>query len=93
MAALSRKGDKNSAGGELLRGAASVTCDGIPVALHVSRVSPHAPYGKPHPPHASSVTTSASPTVFCEGLPVVRVGSSTSCGHKIVGGSSGVNVP
>jgi uncharacterized Zn-binding protein involved in type VI secretion len=93
MAALSRKGDKNSAGGQLIRGASNVVCNGRPVALHVSKVSPHAPWGKKHPPHAASVTTDGSGTVICEGLPVVRVGTNTSCGHKIVQGSGDVNVP
>lgn len=88
MPGIARVGDVNSAGGQLIRGAGTVFLDGKSVALHVSPVSPHAPWGKPHPPHASSVTTSGSSTVICEGSPVVMIGSTTSCGHSIIGGSS-----
>lgn len=93
MPALSRQGDKNSVGGQLMRGSSTVICDGKPVALHVSKVSSHSPWGKRHPPHQSSVTVDGSSTVICDGLPVVRVGSQTSCGHKIVQGSGTVQVP
>jgi uncharacterized Zn-binding protein involved in type VI secretion len=90
MAGICRVGDKNSAGGELMTGSTTVMLEGKPVALHPSKVSPHAPWGKPHPPHSSSVTTSGSENVFVEGKPVVMKGSSTSCGHPIVGGSEKV---
>jgi uncharacterized Zn-binding protein involved in type VI secretion len=94
MPALSRKGDKNSVGGQLMRGSSTVICDGKPVALHVSKVTPHSPWQKKrHPPHQSSVTVDGSSTVICDGVPVVRVGSQTSCGHKIVQGSGTVQVP
>lgn len=93
MPALSRKGDKNSVGGQLMRGSSTVVCDGLPVALHVSQVTPHSPFGKRHPPHKASVTVEGSSTVICDGLPVVKVGSQTSCGHKIVQGSGTVQVP
>jgi uncharacterized Zn-binding protein involved in type VI secretion len=93
MPNLSRKGDKNSAGGKLMRGSSTVICDGLPVALHVSQVTPHSPFGKRHPPHKASVTVDGSPTVICDGVPVVRVGSQTSCGHKIVQGCGTVIVP
>jgi len=84
---LSRLGDVNQVGGAITRGASTVVCNGIPVGLHVSPISPHAPWGKPHPPHARAVTTSASPDVICEGSPVLRIGSGNSCGHSIVSGS------
>ena len=93
MAALSRKGDTNQVGGAIMRGAGSVFCNGIPVGLHVSQITPHAPWGRPHPPHDAAKTTSASPTVFAEGVPVLKVGSGNSCGHSIVQGSPNVNVP
>lgn len=84
---LSRIGDLNSAGGAIVRGAGSVLCNGIPVGLHVSPITPHAPWGRRHPPHARAVTTSASPDVICEGSPVLRITSGNSCGHSIVQGS------
>lgn len=80
---LSRKGDTNQAGGAIVRGAATVFCNGIPVGLHVSPITPH-PTG---PQHRNAVTTTASPNVICEGSPVLRVTSGNSCGHSIVVGS------
>ena len=93
MAALSRKGDTNQTGGAIMRGSSTVFANGIPVGLHVSQITPHAPWGRPHPPHDAATTTSGSPTVFADGVPVLRVGSGNSCGHSIVQGSPDVNVP
>lgn len=93
MPKLSRKGDTDQPGGQIMRGAGTVFANGIPVGLHVSRITPHAPYGDPHPPHAAAVTTDGSPTVFAEGCPVLRVGSGNSCGHSIVQGSPDVFCP
>lgn len=76
-----------------MRGAGTVVCNGIPVGLHVSQITPHAPFGRPHPPHRAAMTTEGSPTVFCEGDPVLRVGSGNTCGHSIVQGSSDVFCP
>ena len=85
---LSRLGDKNQAGGAIMRGASSVVCNGIPVGLHVSQITPH-PTGSLH---AKAVTTTASPDVVCEGSPVLRITSGNSCGHSIVQGSGNVVV-
>jgi len=93
MAQLSRKGDTNQVGGAIMRGAGTVFANGIPVGLHVSQMSSHAPWGRPHPPHEAAMTTSGSPTVFCEGVPVLKVGSGNSCGHSISQGSPDINVP
>ncbi len=93
MPNLSRLGDVNTAGGRILRGAGTVFCNGIAVGLHVSTISPHAPFGKPHPPHSAAKTTDGSPTVFCEGVPVLRIGSGNSCGHRISQGSPDVFCP
>lgn len=81
---LSRVGDSNQVGGKIVRGAGTVICNGIPVGLHVSPITPH-PKGKKH---KVAVTTTASPDVICEGSPVLRVTSGNSCGHSIVQGSS-----
>jgi uncharacterized Zn-binding protein involved in type VI secretion len=90
---LSRKGDTNQTGGAIVRGAGTVYCNFKPVGLHVSPITPHAPWPrKRHPPHKSAVTTSASPDVYCEGSPVLRVTSGNSCGHSIVQGSDDVDV-
>lgn len=93
MSALSRVGDTNAVGGAIVRGAGTVFANGIAVGLHVSTITPHAPFGKPHPPHKAATTTSASPTVFAEGSPVLRVGSGATCGHGIVQGSPNVECP
>jgi uncharacterized Zn-binding protein involved in type VI secretion len=93
MPALSRVGDTNQAGGAIMRGAPTVLSNGVSVGLHVSQITPHAPWGNPHPPHQAAVTTTGSPTVFAEGVPVLRVTSGNSCGHSIVIGSPDVFVP
>lgn len=93
MSKLSRLGDTNQTGGAIMRGASTVMANGIKVGLHVSQITPHAPWGTPHPPHNAAVTTSGSPTVFAEGVPVLRVGSGNSCGHSIVQGSPNIEVP
>lgn len=93
MPSLSRKGDKNNSGGSILRGAGTVFANGIPVGLHTSVMSSHAPWGTPHPPHEAATTTNGSPTVFAEGAPVLRIGSGNSCGHVIIQGSNNVFVP
>lgn len=90
---LSRLGDKNQEGGAIMRGASTVVCNGIPIGLHVSQITPHAPWRRrPHPPHEAAKTTSASPDVICEGAPVLRITSGNSCGHSIIEGSPDVIV-
>lgn len=93
MPQLSRKGDTNQPGGKIIRGAGTVFANGIAVGLHVSGITPHAPFGKPHPPHKAAKTTDGSPTVFAENCPVLRVGSGNTCGHRIVQGSPNVFCP
>lgn len=89
MSKLSRVGDTNQVGGQIIRGAKTVLVNGVPAGLHVSPITPHPAGAK----HKASVTVTASPTVFVEGSPVLRVGSATSCGHIIATGSPNVNVP
>lgn len=86
---VSRIGDQNRDGGKLLRGSKTVMVDNKPVALHVSPLTPH---GNKRPPHNLTVTTSGSTTVMIDNCPVVKIGSSTSCGNPIIGGSSTVKV-
>jgi hypothetical protein len=93
MPNLSRQGDQNTTGGKIVRGAGTVFANGIPVGLHISTITPHAPFGKPHPPHNAARTTEGSPTVFAEDDPVLRVGSGNTCGHSIIQGSPDVFVP
>ena len=93
MPGISRKGDKNQTGGAIMRGSSTVFANGIPVGLHPSQITPHAPWGRPHRPHNAAQTTAGSPTVFADGAPVLRIGSGNTCGHSIVGGSGDVSVP
>lgn len=93
MAKLSRKGDKNTTGGQIVRGAGTVFANSIAVGLHVSQITSHSPYGDEHPPHEAPNTTEGSPTVFAENCPVLRVGSGNTCGHSIVEGSPDVFCP
>jgi uncharacterized Zn-binding protein involved in type VI secretion len=93
MPQLSRQGDQNNAGGAIMRGSGTVFANGIPVGLHVSQITPHAPFGRPHPPHNAAKTTQGSPTVFAEGESVLRVGSGNTCGHSIAQGSSDIFCP
>lgn len=88
---LSRKGDKNDKAGKIVRGASTVFCNNIAVGLHVSDITPH--HKKSKKKHKRAKTTEGSPTVFAENVPVLRVGSGNSCGHKIVEGSPNVFVP
>jgi uncharacterized Zn-binding protein involved in type VI secretion len=90
MPKLSRVGDTDQPGGAIMRGASTVFANGIKVGLHVSKITPHAPWDRPHD---AAVTTDGSPTVFAEGVPVLRVGSGNSCGHSIVQGSPDIFVP
>jgi uncharacterized Zn-binding protein involved in type VI secretion len=88
MAKLSRVGDANEVGGKILKGSGTVLANGKPVGLHVSPITPHRRGKK----HKISKTVSGSPNVFVEGVPVLRVGSGTTCGHKIATGSSNIYV-
>jgi uncharacterized Zn-binding protein involved in type VI secretion len=90
MAALGRVNDVNQAGGGIIRGASTVSANGIAVGLHPSSITAHWPWKWLH---SMATTTEGSPTVFAEGSPVLRVGSGNNCGHSIVSGSPDVNVP
>jgi uncharacterized Zn-binding protein involved in type VI secretion len=90
MAKLSRKGDENAVGGKIVKGAQTVFANGIQVGLHVSDITPHSPSNSTH---NIAKTTEGSPTVFVENMPVLRVGSTTTCGHNIIQGSPDVNCP
>jgi uncharacterized Zn-binding protein involved in type VI secretion len=90
MTGISRKGDKNQEGGAIVTNASTVLANGILVGLLGSQISAHAPFKGPH---ASAKVNEASPTVFAEGIPVARIGSSNTCGHSMVEGSENVFVP
>lgn len=93
MPQLSRVGDTNEVKGAIIGGASTVFCNGIPVGQQGNKITPHAPFGKRHPPHRAAIVTNGSPSVFAEGIPVARVTSGNSCGHSIVQGSPDVFCP
>lgn len=89
MAQLSRKDDTNAVGGKIVRGARTVFANNIAVGLDVSDITSH-PNGDKH---KKAKTTGGSPSVYAENAAVLRVGSSTTCGHNITQGSPDVFVP
>ena len=93
MADMCRQGDSNTTGGKIIEGNSNVMVCGKPAATHPSTLTPHAPWGKPHPPHDAAKTTEGSTKVFVNGKPVLRVGSGNTCGHKMVEGAPKVKVP
>lgn len=93
MPGISRKGDGNGVGGTIVKGASTVFVNGKPAGLHVSEITSHAPWGRPHPPHQAAKTTQGSSTVFADGEPVLFIGAGTTCGHSIAEGSGDVFVP
>lgn len=88
MKKLSRVGDQNQVGGKIVRGSGTVYANGKKVGLHVSPITPHPKKGN----HGSAKTTSGSPDVYCDGVPVLRTTSGNSCGHSIIQGSNDIFV-
>ena len=75
--------DINVAGGIATLGAGTVKCEGQPVMLPGSPVTPHPPCGLPgQQPHCEAKVTGGSSTVKCEGKPVVHSLDIDTCGHK-----------
>jgi len=92
MPAVQRDGDANGAGGVASGGVSSVRVNGSPITVNGNSVSAHAPWGRPHPPHAAPVTGGGSGSVRAGGTPVVYTGCADSCGHARAGGSNNVRV-
>jgi len=57
MAKLSRVGDQNTTGGKIMTGSPTVFANGIAVGLHMSQITPHAPFGKPRYKKLSQLIT------------------------------------
>jgi uncharacterized Zn-binding protein involved in type VI secretion len=92
MPAVQRVGDSNSAGGQATGGIASVRVNGQPIIVVGNKVTGHAPWGKPHPPHATATVKGGSASVRAGGIPVIRTGDTDTCGHTRIGGSADVRV-
>jgi uncharacterized Zn-binding protein involved in type VI secretion len=92
MKGISRLGDINTTGGKILKFSPNVNASNKPVGLLTSLVTSHFPAPK-DPRHIAAKVITGSPSVFCNGLPVLRVGSFCTCGHRIIQGSLSVFVP
>lgn len=82
MPGISRVG-VDSAGGVIIGNLApTVFVNGAPCVVEGAAVTPH----PPSPPHSSGpLMVGHSATVFACGLPVVRAGDASSCGHTASG--------
>ena len=92
MPPVQRQGDPNNAGGAAGTGVASVRVNNLPVVVDGTSVSAHAPWGKPHPPHASPVTTGGVGSVRAGNIPINVDGNPDTCGHSRTSGSPNVRV-
>lgn len=92
MTAIARDTDTNEEGGAIISSASTVKVNGLLVALIGDTITPHAPYGIPHPPHEAPTITDGSGTVKADGKFVAWVNSGNTCGHSIVVGSPDVIV-
>ena len=91
MPAVVRQGDVNSAGGQAIGDLANtVLVNGVPCAVVGTVISPHAPWGPPHPPHEAPTITTGESTVLVEGRIISIIGSGNTCGHVMAQGSPDV---
>lgn len=86
---MSRVTDTNSGLGKIIRGAKTVYCGGLPVALGPSPITPH-PGSKIC--KSGGTAKSSIPNIFCEGSPILRVTDLCTCGHVIAKGDKTVIV-
>lgn len=81
-----REGDKNSAGGKVLKGNSNFIVDGKPVSVDGSPVSPHKPCPKV-PKHCHAKTAQGTSDFIVDGIPVNVTGNIDTCGHPRIEGS------
>lgn len=87
MPRVVREGDKNDAGGRVIRGNKGFIIDGKPVSVDGSPVSAHKPFKKPHKPDGSPKTANGTRLFLVDGIPVNTVGDRDTCGHTRAEGS------
>ena len=80
---VQRVGDKNVAGGIILKGDPTVLVNNRPIAVLGSLVTPHPCCGaRGCPPvHCKAVTVTKNISVLVNGKPVITLGDIDSCGH------------
>lgn len=90
--AVQRVGDRNSAGGVILRGDSTVLVNGRPIAVQNAPVSPHPCCGSRGcpPVHCNAQTVASTGTVLVNGKPLIILNDTDTCGHPRVGGSPDV---
>ena len=91
---VQRVGDRNSAGGVILRGDSTVLVNGRAIALQNSPVSPHPCCGAQGcpPVHCNAQTRASSNNILVNGLPLIILNDTDTCGHTRVAGSPDVVV-
>jgi len=90
MPPVQRQGDPNNAGGTAKPGVGSVRVNGRPIVVVGTGVDPHAPWGRPHPPHQATTTTGGVSSVRAGNIPVNVDGDPDGCGHTRTSGSGDV---
>jgi len=92
MSGIQRQGDQNIKGGIAGVGIPSVRANGNPVSTNGTNITGHAPWGRPHPKHASSVTSGGSSSVRAGSIPVNSGGNPDACGQPRSNGSGDVSL-
>lgn len=92
--AVQRVGDQNSAGGLILRGDATVLVNGRNIAVQNAPVSPHPCCGAQGcpPVHCNAQTQASIGEILVNGIPLIILNDTDTCGHTRVGGSPDVVV-
>lgn len=88
MPKVVREGDKNDAGGKVIKGDKTFLVDGKPVSVIGSPVSAHKPFKKPHKPDGTPKTSEGTKTFMINGKRVNVVGDHDTCKHVRIQGSS-----
>lgn len=89
MPKVVREGDRNDAGGKVIKGNSSFLVDGKPVSVDGSPVSSHKPFKHPHKPNGVPKTANGTHTFLVDGIPVNVMGDKDTCGHARAEGSPG----
>ncbi len=87
MPKVVRQGDRNNAGGKVIKGNKTFYVDGKPVSVDGSPVSAHKPFKKPHKPNGHPKTDNGTKKFLVQGIPVNLVGDADTCKHKRAEGS------
>ena len=90
MKQIVRKGDANTAGGEVIKGHPNITVNGKLLAKFMSSVTPHPPCPDVPVHCAAKAAFPGSIKVIANGTPALRVGDIDTCGHARATGSLNV---